>query len=220
MNDWKLCYKQGKENNLCGDYEKARKFLEIALEGCPDDDSAIAGEIVFEIGRSFFGLGMRGIAVSNMLAAIKMGAGEEHTESMMECIVNEYGMPSQKTPELDDEAAFSAIHIMRYLYTKKSGRFGTLAERDMIRELVSDAWKDCCERINLAGLKTTEKISRFREYVIFFPTFNVPAMEDHRSENVIYADFGSDLCSCGSGLPYMWCCGRIKSVDELESGVF
>lgn len=220
MSEWEFYFKQGKKHNCTGDYTKARKLLESALEGCPDEDSVTAGRIVFEIGRSFFGMGMRGIAVKNMLAAVKMGAAESHTGNMMECLLNEYGMPARTSQKDDDEAAFTAIHVMRYLYTKKSARFGTLAEKDMIHELIADAWSDFYERIDIRGLSTREKISRYREYVIFFPTFSVPDEYNSAEDRVIYADFGSDLCSCGSGLPYMWCCGRIKSLDELENGDF
>ena len=220
MCDWELYYRQGKLQNSFENFEKAQELLEAALEGCPDDEHELACEIVFEIGRAFFGRGKRGNAIGNMLKAVKMGHSEPHTESMMQCLVNEYGMPIQKEPSDNDRAAFTAIHLMRYLYTKRSGKFGTLAEHDMIMELVSDAWGDFRERVVLNGLSTSQKISKFREYVIFFPTFRVPESIDAGEEHVIYADFGNDLCSCGSGLPYRWCCGRIKTVDELENGIF
>ena len=220
MSDWKLYFKQGKQQNKCENFGRAQKLLEAALDGCPDDESELACEIMFEIGRAFFGKGQRGAGISNMLKAVKMGHKEAHTGNMMRCLVNEYGMPVQKEPLGNDRAAFTAIHVMRYLYTKRSGKFGTLAERDMIMELVSDAWSDFKERVNLQGLSTSQKIARFREYVIFFPTFNVPDMKKSEDEHVIYADFGNDLCACGSGLPYRWCCGRIKSIDELENGIF
>ncbi len=220
MEDWKIYFQQGKDQNSCENYEQAVKLLEAALEGCPDSDSSIAGNIIFEIGRSFFGLGMRGIAVKNMIAAVKMGIEEPHTKNMLNCLLNEYGMPAKSDKKLDDEAAFTAIHVMRYLYTKKSGRFGTLAERDMIFELVSDAWKDCCDRNDFSELNTREKIAKFREFVIFFPSLTVPDLTENKPENIRYVDFGNDLCACGSGLPYMWCCGRIKSIDELKNGLF
>ncbi len=133
---------------------------------------------------------------------------------------NEYGMPVQKSSKKDDEAAFTAIHVMRYLYTKKSGKFGTLAERDMIFELISEAWSDFLERVEYKRLRTAEKVSKFREYVIFFPTFTVPDSIETEESGVIYADFGSDLCACGSGLPYLQCCGRIKTIAEIENGIF
>jgi len=220
MSDWKKNLNNGRKCLRNEEFEKAQRLLETALEGCPDEDPKAIGEIVFEIGRAFFGLGMRGVAISNMLSAIKLGAGEEHTDNMMSALVNEYGMPAQKTEELDDKAAFFAVHIMRYLHTKQSGKFGTLAERDMIDELIMEAWTDFKANVKLEGQRTREKITRFREYVIFFPTFSVYDMENNLVNNVYYADFGSNSCSCGSGLPYMWCCGRIKSVDELENGVF
>jgi len=220
MADWKQYFRQGVEQNLCDNFEQAQKLLEAAFDGCPDEESELACEIVFEIGRSFFGRRKRGAGIGSMLEAVKMGHEEAHTENMMRALVNEYGMPVQKDPLGDDRSAFTAIHVMRYLYSKKSGKFGTLAERDMIMELVSDAWSDFKERVRLDGLRTRVKISRFREYVIFFPTFRVPEEINSGSEHIIYADFGGDLCSCGSGLPYMWCCGRIKSVDELENGGF
>ncbi len=90
----------------------------------------------------------------------------------------------------------------------------------MISELIMEAWTDFKSAVKLSGFSAREKINKFREYVIFFPTFNVPDIEESAGDNIFYADFGSDLCSCGSGLPYMWCCGRIKSVDELENGFF
>ena len=220
MCNWKLYYKQGVELNSCENFEQARQLLEAALDGCPDDESELIAEIVFEIGRAFFGSGRRGAGVGNMLKAVKMGHEEPHTYNMMDCLLNEYGMPAQKSRFGDDRAAFTAIHVMRYLYTKNSGRFGTLAEKDMIMELISDAWSDFRERFSLDGLKTADKISRFREYVIFFPTFSVPDISENVSGHVIHADFGSNTCACGSGLPFMWCCGRIKTLDELENGLF
>jgi hypothetical protein len=220
MSDWKKYFNDGRNCIKNEEFEKARNLLESALEGCPDEDCQAIGEIVFEIGRAFFGLGMKGLALSNMLAAVKLGASEEHTENMIKCLVNEYGMPIQKSREMDDRAAFLAVHIMRYLHSKKSGIFGTYAERDMIKELIFEAWIDFKNGMNLDGFHAREKINKFREYVIFFPTFSVPDFEEGGIPNVVYADFGSDLCSCGSGLPYMWCCGRIKSVDELENGGF
>lgn len=220
ISDWQEKFNEGRNCISNEEYDKARFLLEQALEGCPDEDNQVAGEIVFEIGRAFFGIGMRGIAISNMLAGVKLGAKEPHTDGMMENIINEYGMPAQPDRELDDKAAFIAIHIMRYLHGKRSGRFGTLAEKDMINELVMEAWKDFRCGINLAGLATREKVSKIREYVIIFPTFSVPDLSYADDDNIFYADFRSDLCSCGSGLPYMWCCGRIKSLDELESGNF
>ncbi|MBI9105361.1 MAG: hypothetical protein JEZ04_01375 [Spirochaetales bacterium] len=220
MNDWKKHLDNGRKCLNNEDFENAQNFFEAALELCPDEDAAAIGEIVFDIGRAFFGLGMRGVAISNMLAALKLGAGEDHTENMMKVLINEYGMPAQKTVELDDKAAFYAVHIMRYLHSKKSGKFGTIAERDMIYELVMEAWTDFRSSETLCGFKTREKINKFREYVIFFPTFSVQDIEENPKDNVYYADFGSDLCFCGSRLPYMWCCGRIKSVEELENGFF
>ena len=222
MSDWKKNLEDGRKCLCNEEFEKARVLLESALEGCPDD-CGTAGEIVFDIGRAFFGMGMRGVAVKNMLTAIKLGAGEAHTENMMKCIVNEYGMPAQASGELNDRAAFFAVHLMRYFHSKKSGRFGTMAEKDMIFELLEEAWLDfrrCEGSSGFSGLPARARIDRFRSYVIFFPTFSVPDMTKDAEDSVIYADFGGGLCSCGSGLPYMWCCGRIKSLDELESGLF
>ena len=221
MNDWKEQLETGRECLCNEEFDKARGLLEAALEGCPDDDCSIAGEIIFEIGRAFYGMGMRGVAVKNMLAAMKLGAAEEHAENMMRCILNEYGMPAQKTPLQDDRAAFFAVHLLRYLYTKRSGKFGTHAERDMIFELISEAWLDFRGRYDYSCLATQAKIDCYRDYVIFFPTYSVSAFEEaHAENNVIYADFGGETCGCGSGLPYMWCCGRILSIDELETEQF
>jgi tetratricopeptide (TPR) repeat protein len=218
MGNWIDYFNKGKKYIEMEDFENARKFLEEALQGCPDSDSDDAGQIIFEIARAFFGKGMKGIAIKKMLAAVKMGTEEEHVRNMISCLVNEYGMPRQLTRELDDEAAFTAIHMQRYLYMKKSGKFGTKAEIDMIQDLIGEAWGEFRININLKGLKTREKIQKYREYVIFFPTFYVPDYPEEQVENIFYGEFSGDLCSCGSGLPYMWCCGRITAVDELLHG--
>ncbi len=113
MNGWKKHFNDGRKCLDNDEFEKARTLFESALECCPDEDCLAIGEIVFEIGRAFFGMGLRGVAVSNMLAAVKLGIKEEHTDNMLRCLVNEYGMPTQKSGELDDQAAFFAVHIMR-----------------------------------------------------------------------------------------------------------
>ena len=220
MEDWKDKLSEGRRCVDNDDFTRARNFLEQALEGCPDEETSAAADILFEIGRSFFGQGMRGLALKNMIAAVKLGSTAAYAENMLRHLVNEYGMPVQRTSELDDRAAFTAIHILRYLHTKRSARFGTEAERDMINDLISEAWADFRNSCSLGGLRTRQKIQKFREYVIFFPSFTVPDMEEKTRVSILFPDFGNDTCSCGSGLPYSWCCGRIKTTEELDNGVF
>ncbi len=218
MKHWKRELEHGRQLNEDENYSEAQQVLESALHGCPDEEIKASAEIIFEIGRSFFGRGMRGIAIKNMLAAARISSIESHTDNMIKCLVNEYGMPAQKSKAADDEAAFTAVQLLRYLSTKKSAKFGTLAEKDMVLDLVSEAWSDFKDNYELSGLSARQKVHSFKCYVIIFPSFSVPDSDFYADENIIFHDFGNDSCSCGSGLPYMWCCGRIKSLDEIENG--
>jgi len=140
--------------------------------------------------------------------------------------VNEYGMRRCEKQEADDYFAFQSIQVSRYLSKKDRGRFGSRSERDVVYELIFDAWKILrCSGL-LVSKTTAEKLAIFKRARVDFPYVYVedaleenrePLVGDFRRGRVTKARIGSDdPCSCGSGLPWKLCCGRLSSCVEQE----
>ncbi|MFP4549983.1 MAG: SEC-C metal-binding domain-containing protein, partial [Spirochaetales bacterium] len=139
---------------------------------------------------------------------------------------NCYGMARQQSSQLDDKYAFFGIHLARYLRSKQSHRLGTKAEIDMIGDLIEEYWHALRSSYELGRLNPAQKRMLFRETPVVFPFFSVPDELAQRTESrELPVDFhrgvrlkASDRCSCGSGLPFRLCHGRIPGLDELVSG--
>jgi protein-disulfide isomerase-like protein with CxxC motif len=143
---------------------------------------------------------------------------------MVERFANWYGMEKQTDPQLDDWKAFFSIQLARYLEKKSTRKLGTVAERDMITDLIYDYWKELKKSGILEEKEYGEKLDIFKEVEIIFPSLVVP---DEGKNQPIPVDFrrkqhvnSTDRCHCGSGLPYSVCCGRTPGLDELECGIF
>jgi hypothetical protein len=144
---------------------------------------------------------------------------------MLSRYTNCYGMERQESSEADDWQAFSSIQTVRYLLGKNKRTFSTEAEQDMIRDLIRDSWDHLRRKQDLRNLSGCEKLEAFRAVRIVFPT--VVLAEPHLDGPVITVNFQtkqrvglSDRCSCGSGMPFMLCCGRTPGKEELLSGSF
>ncbi len=135
---------------------------------------------------------------------------------------NGYGMPRQETAEMDDWRAFLAIQANRYLRTR-GGRFGSSAERDMVSDLIADGWIELRKQADLSRMGIEEKKRLFRRIRLAFPFLSLQALWDNgpgaaaAESREIPINFQSkrvmgpqELCSCGSGLPYSRCCGRVS----------
>jgi hypothetical protein len=132
--------------------------------------------------------------------------------------VNDYGMCRRSSVELDDFYAFYSLHACAFLKRKPKGRFDSNAEKDVVTRLIGDAWRNLLRSGKLAGLSSAKKLTLFKSWTIAFPLFSLKPEPWGR---VIDADFrrgglllGSDRCPCGSGLPFMRCCGRGHSSRE------
>jgi hypothetical protein len=128
---------------------------------------------------------------------------------------NEYGMCKRARPELDDFYAFYSIQAGSYLARKLRGRFDSNTEKDAITRLIGDAWKNLSRSGALEGLSAADKLALFKARQISYPFIS---LKDSESGTIIEADFrrgrrckSDDRCSCGSGLNYSRCCGRIDS---------
>ena len=205
------------------DPENALKSFEAALELCPIDRNQELARILSYLGITFMKLGMSNCALKSWGTAQKLNK-QGYASKLLRRFSNDYGMAKQVTQEIDDWKAFYAVHLARYLSTKKSKRLGTDAEKDMIWDLILDGWREVKARVDLAAMSSEEKMHLFSTYDIVFPLFAVPVTDEGKVP--IPVDFSrkrrvsfEDHCFCGSGLPFKICCGRTPGEDELANGL-
>ena len=85
------------------------------------------------------------------------------TRKMLSRYTNCYGMERQDSSAADDWQAFSSIQTARYLLGKNKRTFSTVAEQDMIRDLIRDHWMELARlRRTSRGMSGCEKLEAFR----------------------------------------------------------
>ena len=142
---------------------------------------------------------------------------------MYERVANDYGMPRAACAEHDDYRAFCSIQIRRYLEGVPDRRFENQREIDAVLTMIADAWIRLGSSRPLETASCDEKLKAFKKAGIEYPALRErPGMPQGA---VIHADFvhgkalqPDDRCTCGSGLPYRMCCGRIRLPYEYERG--
>jgi hypothetical protein len=132
--------------------------------------------------------------------------------------INEYGMCRRSSSELDDFYAYYSLQACAYLSRRQGARFESNAEKDAITRLIAEAWRAITLSGALDGRSAAQKLAFFKANIIDFPFFSV---NPPQRGTIIATDFrrgyrlmGDDRCSCGSGLPYMRCCGRTGTLRE------
>jgi hypothetical protein len=198
----------------------------VAAAVCPPQARRDLSRILYFLGLALERSGHPSLAVKSWAAARKLERGGAIGRAY-ERWVNEYGMRRMPTPDGDDYCAFKAAQVSRYLSKRGSGRFGSRAERDVVVELISDAWKTLIGSGMLKGLSAGKKLELFRRAKVDLPFLYVEDALDRRRET-IRGNFrgGSssvrvgpdDRCPCGSGLAFSRCCGRQASCVEVEFG--
>jgi hypothetical protein len=201
--------------------EKALDVLRRAVEECPVTKTRDLSSLLFYTGITLKKLGCMDGAIQSWIGAHRL-VKDSYSIKMIRRYVNCYGMEKQCTEETDDWMAFYSIQAARYLETKKTGRFSSDAERDMIRDLLSDHWGRI--KSSLDGMSPQAKKHLFREVKIPFPFL---VLDQDGEKNVIPVDFrhrrridAGERCPCGSGLSYLVCCGRIPRETGRTSGEF
>jgi hypothetical protein len=131
---------------------------------------------------------------------------------------NAYGMCRRSSPELDDFYAFYSVQACIYLERKGSCRFDSNAEKDAITRLIGDAWLLLSRSGRLSGLSSGRKLELFKAQAVSLPLFGLGGaiggkvlVANFRGGRAVRCD---DRCPCGSGLPYIRCCGRSASPSE------
>jgi hypothetical protein len=200
------------------------RSLQKALEDCPPSRTHELYRICFYLGIALRRVGYHQSGIKSWVSCQRLNK-RGHTRKMISRFTNCYGMDRQVTSVGDDWQAFSSIQIARYLLCKNKRTFSTMAEKDMIQDLILDAWKELKLSGTLEGKTGCQKIGAFRQVIIVFP--NVLSFDPHMDGPVISVNFQTkkkleltDRCSCGSGLPFVLCCGRTPGKEELLSGQF
>jgi hypothetical protein len=201
----------------------ALKSFYEALKECPVSNSKSLSRLLFYLGITLKRLGYPNPALKSWLASQKLKRCK-YSLKMIKRFVNEYGMARQSSSEQDDWEAFYSIQMKKYLNGKKVHRFKTSAEKDMIRDLITDHFRVLKANKFLEQKTPAEKNSLFRKVKIVFPFLY---MKENNKDPLIHIDFlhkkrinSADRCPCGSGLSYMVCCGRTPASIELLNGLF
>jgi hypothetical protein len=203
---------------------EAVKHLQRALENCPASRAHDLHRICFYLGIALHRVGYCQSAIKSWTTCQRLNK-RGHSRKMLARYTNCYGMERQESARADDWQAFYSIQAARYLLGKNKRTFSTLAEQDMITDLIRDAWSVLEGSESLAGKSSCERIAAFRGVHIVFPS---AAKSEPRADGPIIAvNFQTkrkvglnDRCSCGSGLPHILCCGRPPGREELLSGLF
>ena len=200
------------------------KSLQKALENCPPSRPSDLYRICFYLGIGLRRMGFPQSAIKSWISCQRLNK-RGHTRKMLSRLTNCYGMDRQDSTGEDDWQAFSAIHTARYLLSKNKRTFSTLAEQDMISDLIRDNWDIIRSSGALEGKFGCDKLEAFRSMRIVFPS--VVRIEPHVDGPVIAVNFQThrrmrpqDRCLCGSGLAFVMCCGRTPGKEELLSGLF
>ncbi|GAB4222251.1 MAG: hypothetical protein Kow009_13970 [Spirochaetales bacterium] len=204
---WQSNLYKGLKRISAHDPSGALKFLREAMERCPVYERKGLARILYFTGITLRKIGLNDSAVKSWNAAKRLCKTPLYA-AYVKRFSNQYGMAKQAHPELDDWRAFYSIQIGKYLKTKKSHSFGTIAEQDMIRDLIFDAWQDLVRSGRLVGKTPGEKLRVFHRYEVIFPYFLISEPVAVPNEFLGQWTKGVNPCPCGSGLPFQMCCGR------------
>lgn len=199
--------------------DQAVRSLRAAVDSCPATRPGELSRYLYWLSLALLRLDRPELAVRSLASAQKLRP-RGIARSAYSKRVNSYGMCRRSSPELDDFYAFYSLKAGAYLSAKDQGRFSSCAEKDTVTKLIGDAWRVLCGSKKLTGRSPAAKLELFKSWPISFPLFG---MEARQGGKVIPADFrrggslrGDDRCSCGSGLPFMRCCGRTSALRELS----
>jgi hypothetical protein len=195
----------------------AVRSLRKAVDECP---AVRAGELsrnLYWLSLALLRLDRPELAIRSLASAQKLRP-RGIARSAYTLRVNAYGMCRRSSPELDDFYAFYSVKACSYLESKERPRFDSNAEKDAVTRLISDAWRTVSRSGKLAGLSASRKLTLFKSWRIEFPLFGLNQPNHGR---ILAADFrrgskilGEERCSCGSGLPFIRCCGRTSTPSE------
>ncbi|HSV56303.1 MAG TPA: hypothetical protein VLH39_04245 [Magnetospirillaceae bacterium] len=207
------CYfRSGMRSLVRHDAQAALRSFQKAVDACPAWRSRTLARYLYWLSIPLLRLGRSELAAKSLASTQKLEP-RGPARRLYRHMVNGYGMVSTGCDDRDDFRAFFSIQIRRYLGSRPGGRFRTEAERDAVARIVEDTWSGLKTSGVLANLTCPGKLELFRNLDISFP------MQFIERGRALAGDFRRGCpckldgrCICGSGLPYMQCCGRTQSV--------
>ena len=195
----------------------AVRSLRTAVDSCPATRPGKLSRDLYWLAIALLRLDRSELAIRSLASAQKLRPRSLARSAYMNR-VNDYGMGRRSRPELDDFYAFYSVQACIYLGRKEGNRFDSNAEKDVVTRLIGFAWRTLSCSGQLEGLSAAQKLAIFKSQEIIFPAFGLKGRERGK---ILDADFrvGSRLdgemrCTCGSGLPFIQCCGRTTAPRE------
>jgi len=202
--------------------DKAIVTFRHAVDAIPPACSDELSRALYWLSVALMRLDKKDLAIRSLASAQKLRR-RGYARRVYLRAINEYGMPKQPTPELDDFYAFMNLQMAAYLTRKVRTRFESFSERDTVFSLLIDTWKTIGTKGLLSDKSCGEKLVFFRKLRPEFPNFGITKEAGiilrptfgtgPRSSTVLDPD---SRCVCGSGLSYRQCCGRVSGVSELR----
>jgi hypothetical protein len=230
MSAWLVDLNRGLRSLSRHDPQQAARWLGDALRQCPTTRPAELHRICLYLGVALKRLGHTETAIRSWVSCQRLRKRGPMRRLLIR-FMNQYGMEKQERQEIDDWKAFASIQLSRYLRSKNKRAFATVAEQDMVVDLIRDHWRQIRKDGRLEGLSCAQKHELFSRLRIVFPTVVIPGSPDGpggtSGASIIAVNFQSrrrvglmDRCFCGSGLPFSLCCGRTPGCAEVLSGLF
>lgn len=141
---------------------EAMNKLRQALEKCECRNFIELGEILFYLGLAFSKMGHKEYARRCWLNAFNVRDIAENTASL-------------KTEQHNNAEwnMFHSIQLSRYLSQKRAFRFDTLAEGDMVHDLIKATWMEIYQLPQLRSMSSKERVNYYYTITIVFPEMNL-----------------------------------------------
>lgn len=150
MKEVRKLIEEGKRQLFASHAQKSMNTFKTALSLCPAEERMCMGEMFFFLGLSFRNLG--------------------HREYALRCWENAaFVRDPSSDPESKDWRVFHTIQVSRYLLRKGTGQFDTLAESDMIHDLIKMTWHEICDLEGLEKMDFYHRCDYYRTIRIAFP---------------------------------------------------
>lgn len=197
--------------------DRALETLRQAVEAIPPACTEELSHALYWLSIALLRLDKRDLAVKSLSSAQKL-RHRGFARRLYLRTINQYGMPRQPNPELDDFYAFMNIQLAAYLVKKPRKRFDSFNERDAVFGILLDTWKNLKADALLDNQDCGEKLSIFKRIRPRYPDFGFAPQRTTLIKASSATNAGiapNQRCVCGSGLPYGLCCGRVRSLGEL-----
>lgn len=155
MTECKKLLQEGKDLLFSQKAHEAMNRFKKALEVCESQNNLEMGEILFYLGLAFKNMGHKGYARRCWLNAFQVR--DIHNEGNSQNA--EWGM-------------FHSIQLSRYLSQKMDFQFDTLAEGDMVHDLIKITWLEICTLPQFKSMSSDERVNYYYTITIVFPEMN------------------------------------------------